>query len=394
MTLSFIEQLWQQILRNLTDSLDALGVSQLEWSEVALHGLGQLAVSLILVAFFALIYFCIYEALGHLGRQITRLEISVRQVQAGVRYLFLLFTVLALLAQYKVPLDVVQATARAGFIALGFYVLWIVTARILREMRIRYRLDPSIGQLLRNTLSVVLVVLASVTVVSQYGFDVISIVAGLGIVGIAVGFAAQSTLSNFIAGVTLLIERPFHIGDWVRINDQEGKVIRIALRTTWLRTRDNIFTMIPNDSVASSDIINFSAQGEIRLRLPVGIAYKESSSAAREVILPVLENHPNVLTSPALAPRVRMIGLGDSSINLEALAWISQQDIDVRVRISAELYESIKEALDDAGIQIPFPHRQLFIDDAKGLAPVLAPFFSGSGERTGKPPNPDPESES
>ena len=87
--------------------------------------------------------------------------------------------------------------------------------------------------------------LACVAPAAVFGFDVVSIVAGLGIVGIAVGFAAQSTLSNFIAGITLLIERPFRIGDWVTINGQDGKVVKIALRTTWLRTRDNIFTMIP-----------------------------------------------------------------------------------------------------------------------------------------------------
>ncbi len=103
--------------------------------------------------------------------------------------------------------------------------------------------------------------------------------------GIAVGFAAQSTLSNFIAGITLLIERPFRIGDWVNINGQDGKVVKIALRTTWLRTRDNIFAMIPpNDSVASSDIINYSAEGITRLSFMVGIAYKESVAHAREVI--------------------------------------------------------------------------------------------------------------
>jgi small-conductance mechanosensitive channel len=384
MAVSFLDKLWQQIRQNLLDSVNALGVSELAWSELMMHALGQMVVSGLLLAIFALFYVCFATALGLLGRRVTRLAISVRKLQAGLRYLFLLFALLAIMAQYKVPLDILEATARAGFIGFGFYLVWLISLRLLREMRNRYHFDPSIGQLLRNTLTVVLLVLAVVSVLSQYGFDVISIIAGLGIVGIAVGFAAQSTLSNFIAGVTLLIERPFRIGDWVRINEQEGRVIRIALRTTWLRTRDNIFTMIPNDSVASSDIINFSAEGGLRLRLDFAIAYKESAAAARDVILPVLESHPDVVRTPDRPPLVRVMSLGESSVNLEARAWISAENIERRGRISSELLETIKTALDEAGIEIPFPHLQLFIDDAGGLAPVLAPFYPYPENRSGK----------
>ena len=93
--------------------------------------------------------------------------------------------------------------------ALGFYVAWLVLARLIKDSMVRYKMDPSIRQLVENLFSVVVSALAVVTVLAQFGFDVVSIVAGLGIVGIAVGFAAQSTLSNFIAGITLLIERPF-----------------------------------------------------------------------------------------------------------------------------------------------------------------------------------------
>ncbi|MDX1634633.1 MAG: mechanosensitive ion channel family protein [Marinobacter sp.] len=379
MASSFADQLWQQFLVNLADSINALGLSDPQLSTLVMDGLGQLAVSLVLLGVFALAYLPVAVVLKLVGKRMGRSRVLVHHLLVGLRYLFLLLALLALMGQYGASADLVKATTRAGFLALGFYALWLAASRLLHEFRRRYHFDPSLGQLLKNSLSVLLVVFAAVTVLSQFGFDVVSIVAGLGIVGIAVGFAAQSTLSNFIAGVTLLIERPFRIGDWVRINDQEGKVIKIALRTTWLRTRDNIFTMIPNDNVASSDIVNFSAEGEIRLRLPLGIAYKETASAAREVILPVLQDHPDVMKRPGRDPSVRMIGLGDSSIDLEALAWIGPYDIDFRVRISCELYEGIKAALDDAGIQIPFPHRQLFIDEAKGLAPWLDSFREHPG---------------
>ena len=260
--------------------------------------------------------------------------------------------------------------------ALGFYVAWLVLARLIKDNMVRYKMDPSIRQLVENMFSVIVSALAVVTVLAQFGFDVVSIVAGLGIVGIAVGFAAQSTLSNFIAGITLLIERPFRIGDWVTINGQDGKVVKIALRTTWLRTRDNIFAMIPNDSVASSDIINYSAEGVTRLNIPVGIAYKESAKAARDVLMPVLLTHPEVLQSAGMEPRVLLKSLGDSSVNLEAKVWITPDNLDVQPRIMADVLEQMKEALDTAGIEIPFPHLQLFIDDAKGLKPILEPLYS------------------
>ena len=233
---------------------------------------------------------------------------------------------------------------------------WLAIGRLLRETMNRYRLEPSIRQLVENLFSVLTVTFAAVTVLSQFGFDVVSIVAGLGIVGIAVGFAAQSTLSNFIAGITLLIERPFRIGDWVTINGQDGKVVKIALRTTWLRTRDNIFTMIPNDNVASSEIINYSAEGATRLNIPVGIAYKESARAARDVIMPVLLAHSEVLQGPGMEPRVVVKTLGNSSVDLEVKIWITPDNLEVQPRIMADVLEKIKEALDEADIEIPFPH--------------------------------------
>jgi len=258
--------------------------------------------------------------------------------------------------------------------ALGFFVAWLVLKRILQEAMSRYKADLSIRQLVNNLLSVLLSTFATITILAQFGFDVLSIVAGLGIVGIAVGFAAQSTLSNFIAGITLLIERPFRIGDWVNINGQDGKVVKIALRTTWLRTRDNIFTMIPNDSVASSDIVNFSAEGITRLNFIVGIAYKESVEKAREVILPVLLAHKEVLHDKSLEPRVRLENLGASSVDLKIQIWITQDNLDVQPRIIGELREQVKNALDAAGIEIPFPHLQVHIDGAMGLQPLLEPL--------------------
>ncbi|MGB5856257.1 MAG: mechanosensitive ion channel family protein [Oceanisphaera sp.] len=373
MATSSFTLLWDQFQESLQDTSNALGMKGLNWQELAVVVVGQLLVSLMILLLFGLFYWLLANLLKLV---LGRFSYGARPFKAArmvLRYLLGLAIIIAILAQYGAPDGVLKGAARAGLMALSFYVVWLVLLRGLASSLSSHHIDSSLEQLCKNTLSVALVVMGSITVLAQFGFDVLSIIAGLGIVGIAVGFAAQSTLANFIAGITLLIERPFRIGDWVKINGEEGKVIRIAFRTTWLRTRDNVFTMIPNERVATSDIVNFSVEGPTRIRIPLGIAYKESVPHAREVIMPLLSAHPLVITNDQLKPRLLLGELADSSLNLSAQVWVHSKDVEIKGRISCELLESIKQGLDDAKIEMPFPHLQLFIDEAKGLEPWLNP---------------------
>lgn len=372
---SFIANLLEALRRSLADTFSVFDTGEQPLEALLADLLTQLLVTTVLIAIFVTAYLLLRRVLdAAVSRMRWRTQVEGPLV-IGLRYVFFLLAALAIMAQLGVSQELLGAVARAALIALMFYVAWAVVTRVLLALLGRYDLDRSVEQLLRNVVSVLIVVVGVVTVLGQFGVDIFAMVAGLGIVGLAVGFAAQSTLANFIAGITLLLERPFQIGDWVRINDQEGQVERIALRTTWLRTRDNVFTMIPNDSVASAEIINFSAEGPTRLRLTVGIAYKESVKAARAVILPILEGHELVINEEGMRPRVMLVALADSSLELSVRFWVRPEHFDIRGRLSAELLEAIKEALDGAGIEIPFPHLQVFIDDAKGLEPVLRPLY-------------------
>lgn len=365
--MDFIQTLKNQLHKNLGDFLTALNLDAVDWPQM----LGFIGAQTIIAGIYLGLFFCGYWLLCKaLQWLIGRKPQLLRYGRMGVAYLAALGAFLAIGAQFGVSAKLLSAFAKAGFMGLGFYVLWLVVGQLSRIALQRSRVDASIRQLINNILSVVFATFACITVLAQFGFDVVSIVAGLGIAGIAVGFAAQSTLANFIAGITLLIERPFRIGDWVTINGQAGKVTKIALRTTWLRTRDNIFTMIPNDSVASSEIINYSAQGATRLNIPVGIAYKSSVPKARDIMLQCASNHESVLKQASQAPRVLLTGLGDSSVNLLLQVWIGQHNLDSQPKIIADLLEAIKLDLETAGIEIPFPHLQLFIDEAKGLEPL------------------------
>ncbi|WMC12111.1 mechanosensitive ion channel family protein [Oceanimonas pelagia] len=374
--------LWQQFRKSLEDTGNALGLSGYNWQELLVYAVGQLLVTLMIGMLFWLLYvtgsLLMRWLLGRLGHGAG----PYRTGRVVLRYLLGLATLVAILAQYGAEDGLIKGMARAGLMTLAFYLVWQLLSRGLINRLSRRHLDSSLVQLCKNTLSVSLMALGAITVMAQFGFDVLSIVAGLGIVGIAVGFAAQSTLSNFIAGITLLIERPFRIGDWVCIHGQEGRVVRIAFRTTWLRTRDNVFAMIPNDSVATTDIINYSAEGPTRIRIPVHIAYKDSVEHARSVIMPILAAHPRTINNDTLEPRVQLRELADSSVVLSAQVWVSARDVEVKGRISCELLEAIKQGLDDAGIEIPFPHLQLHLDEARGLEPVFGRAGAADDETT------------
>ncbi len=133
-------------------------------------------------------------------------------------------------------------------------------------------------------------------------------------------------------------------------------------------TRDNIYTLVPNANVSTSEIINYTAGGPLRLTVRLGIAYSASVGGARAALLPVLERDARILPNPP--PTVRVDELADSSVNLLLIFWIAPDNIAVEPKIRADVLEASKEALDAAEIQIPFPHLQLYIDGAEGLKKV------------------------
>lgn len=224
---SFTAAVAEQLRRNLGDAFLAVTGEDAEWGEFAAQLLSQLLISILYLALFIGAYLLLIGAIRLvIGKQRAQQPLF-SQVRSGARYLAGLGALLVILAQFGASPELLKAMARAGLMVLGFFVAWMIVGRLMKEGVTRYRLDPSIRQLVENLFSVLAGTLALVTVLAQFGFDVLSIIAGLGIVGIAVGFAAQSTLSNFIAGITLLIERPFRIGDWVTINGQDGKVVKI-----------------------------------------------------------------------------------------------------------------------------------------------------------------------
>ena len=176
--------------------------------------------------------------------------------------------------------------------------------------------------------------------------------AGAGIAGLAIGFAAKDTLSNFISGIFLYSDRTFNIGDTVEIDGKVGKVVDIHLRKTVIKGFDNKIITIPNSRTAESMVINYSREPTRRVGVPIGIAYEANLEKAEKIILDIVKKDKDFLNDPK--PAVVVKGFGDFSVDLEVRAWIENKGfLDKKVK----LMKQIKLAFDKQGIEIPYPKR-------------------------------------
>ncbi len=251
-----------------------------------------------------------------------------------------------------------QAVARAFIKLAVVYLVWVVVEALIESRLVRRGFDPNLVLLLRYATLTLLVAWAAYMVA---GAQIAPVIGALGVLGLAVGLAAQDTFSNFIAGIILLMDRPFRIGDWVHIGGEYGQVEGLTLRTTRLRTPDNESVAIPNAVVAGAEIKNLSAGGPLRLRIPVGVAYRHDTREVRRVLEGVVNAHHALLKDPA--PAVLVTGLGDSSVDFTLVVWIPESEIPSYPVVAAEITEAAKIALDEAGIEIPFPQRTVWFPE-------------------------------
>lgn len=300
-----------------------------------------------------------YRLLGRFVQAETH-PIARRVLRAVLRLTFLLLVLLSVTALFPGLEDWSAPVFRVYLLLLVLYVGWGVIQRFLHVQAEQWELDSSLRLLLKNAVRTVWVLLGLYLVFAQFEVDLLPILGGLGVVGLAVGFAAQDILANLISGVTLLLDRPFRIGDWIRTEDHEGQVTRLTLRTTHLRTRDNEDVSIPNKEVAGAVVENLTVGGKLRLNVNVALAYHEHVERAREVLLPVLSNFPGVLADPA--PRVLVEELEESRVRLLLRFWIGTEDVRRYPVFRMRVLEAAKEALQSAGLEVPFPRMQIQVD--------------------------------
>lgn len=241
------------------------------------------------------------------------------------------------------------------FIAVIFY---LITARLFEAaLRGTHMQESLIKITVRSLYRSIVVIISLIFVLGELGVNVTAAIAGVGVLGLAIGFAAQQTIANILSGFGIFLDDLYRKGHWIKLADHYGEVADISLRTTKIRTLDNTLVSIPNSLITSSPLVNLSEQGKLRITANVSISHHESVEHARDVLLAAISGIKGVLKRPE--PAVVVKQLGDSAIHLYVRIWVSEPGFEQRYFFL--LNEVCKRALDEAGIDIPFPQQDIHI---------------------------------
>ncbi len=216
------------------------------------------------------------------------------------------------------------------------------------------RVEATVARFLARLARYIVLALALVVVLGQFGVQTASIIAALGAAGIAIALALQGTLSNIAAGVVLLLLRPFRIGDYIDAEGIAGTVDELGLMTTRMRTIDGLYLEVPNNQLWNRAIRNYTRLPVRRVDVAIGVSYEDDIDRALGILMAVAQADSRVLREPATQAVVT--GLGDSAVNLALRCWIANQEF---FDVQSDLIRAAKRALEIAGFTIPFPQREV-----------------------------------
>ena len=230
---------------------------------------------------------------------------------------------------------------------------WIIKMLIkgLRKVMTKANYDESLKKFLLNLVTWILKIILIIVVLGTVGVETTSFAAVLAAAGLAIGLALQGSLGNFAGGVLIMIFKPIKIGDLIEAQGEIGVVKEIEIFTTKLTGLSNKEIIIPNGALSNGNIVNYSTEGTRRVDLVFGVSYDADIKKTKDVIMKVLTSHPNVLQDPA--PGVTVLELADSSVNFAVRPWCNTEHY---WNVYFDVTENVKEALDAAGIEIPYPH--------------------------------------
>ncbi len=245
-----------------------------------------------------------------------------------------------------------------GAVAIFVIGRWLAKSitRFIKQMMTKRKVDETLASFSHNLIYMTLLAFIVIAALNQLGIQTASLIAVLGAAGLAVGLALQGSLSNFAAGVLLIIFKPFQVGDFIEGAGVSGTVEAIQIFTTLLKTPDNKTIIVPNSKISADNIVNYSTKGTRRLDLVFGIGYGDDVDKARQIIKGVVEQDSRVQKDPE--PVVVVSALADSSVNLTLRAWSSVGDF---WNIYFDVVEKVKKAFDANDISIPFPQRDVHV---------------------------------
>jgi small-conductance mechanosensitive channel len=331
--------------------------------------------ALLIIIVFLLLAFLVDRVIsGVVSRVVSRTETQLddRLVAIMHRPIFTTVALMGLiLATYQLDVSDLVLLTTIGIIKTLLVLIWVIFGLRLSSMMLgamkrqedRFQfVQQTTEPLLKNAVAVVLFVAAAYTILIAWDVNVTGLVASAGILGLALSFAAQDTLANLFAGVAILADRPYQIGDYIILDSGErGQVTHIGLRSTRLLTRDDVEVSIPNSVMGNAKIVNEAGgpPSRYRIRASVGVAYGSDIDKVMEVLVGVATEHPKVHANPE--PRARFRTFGESSLDFDLLCWI-RRPAD-RGLVLHELNCAIYKKFDAEGIAIPFPQRDLYIKE-------------------------------
>ena len=252
-----------------------------------------------------------------------------------------------------------------GLKALAAIVIFVigkyfsgVAKRITTKLLTSRKVDATVVSFVANLAWMLVFVFTIVATLGQVGVQTASLVAVIGAAGLAVGLALQGSLSNFASGVLMVLFRPCRVGDFIEAAGVAGVVDEITIFSTRLRTGDNKVIIAPNSAIMNGTITNYSALEKRRIDLIIGVSYTADIAKTKKVLADILDNNPLVLKDPAYT--IGLAELADSSINFVVRPWVKTSDY---WPVRFELLEQIKNALDAAEIEIPFPQMDLHVKE-------------------------------
>ncbi len=234
-----------------------------------------------------------------------------------------------------------------------------VVIPIVNRMMISRELEPHARRPIRRLIAVVVAFVAITAAFGAAGYpDFLRSLATIAAAAtLAIGFAMQDVLKNFVSGIFIYTDKPFKIGDWIQWDGNSGIVEDISFRVTRVKTFDNELLTVPNSQLTDGVIKNPVAKGQLRLQVPFGIGYDDDIEKATDIILEEARDDEHILADPA--PSVRLTELGDSSVTLTSRIWIDDPSRADFVRTRAEYVQTVKRRFDEEGIDIPYPNRTL-----------------------------------
>jgi len=248
-----------------------------------------------------------------------------------------------------------QLIAAIVIFVIGKLLAKVLSRALGRAMQ-RAKTDEILVKFVVNIAYAALLAFVILAALAQLGIQTTSFIAILGAAGLAIGLALQASLSNFAAGVMLIIFRPFKVGDFIEAASTSGVVEEILIFSTKMKSPDNKQLYVPNGSILSGTIVNYSAKAQRRVDMVFGCGYGDDIKQAKALLEQIVADNPLVLDDPA--PTIGVLELGDNSVNFAVRPWVKTADYgDAYFQIT----QAVKQGFDEAGISIPFPQRDVHL---------------------------------